>query len=73
MPKCDFNKVRLQHGCSPVNLLHIFRTPFPKNTFGWLLLTILLRKVKKGIHIYSSLILNEKQVCLLCNFIEIAL
>ena len=27
MPKCDFNKVAL-HGCSPVNLLHIFRTPF---------------------------------------------
>ena len=24
MPKCDFNKLR--HGCSPVNLLHIFRT-----------------------------------------------
>ena len=24
----------LQHGCSPVNLLHIFRTPFPKKTFG---------------------------------------
>ena len=22
----------LRHGCSPVNLLHIFRTPFPKNT-----------------------------------------
>ena len=42
MPKCDFNKVALQitlrHGCSPVNLLHIFRTPFPKNTSGWLLL-----------------------------------
>ena len=31
MPKCDFNKVAL-HGCSPVNLLHIFRTPFSKNT-----------------------------------------
>ena len=37
MPKCDFNKVvkqlffeiTLRHGCSPVNLLHIFRTPFP--------------------------------------------
>ena len=28
----------LRHGCSPVNLLHIFRTPFPRNTFGWLLL-----------------------------------
>ena len=28
----------LRHGCSPVNLLHIFRTPFLKNTSGWLLL-----------------------------------
>ena len=34
MPKCDFNKVakQLRHGCYPINLLHIFRTPFPKNT-----------------------------------------
>ena len=23
-------EITLQHGCSPVNLLHIFRTPFPK-------------------------------------------
>ena len=45
MPKCDFNKVAsnfieitLSHGCSPVNLQHIFRTHFPKNTSGWLLL-----------------------------------
>ena len=30
--------ITLLHGCSPVNLLHIFRTPFFKNTFGWLLL-----------------------------------
>ena len=28
----------LRHGCSPVNLLYIFRTPFPKNTSGWLIL-----------------------------------
>ena len=27
-----------RHGCSPVNLLHISRTPFTKNTSGWLLL-----------------------------------
>ena len=27
-------------GCSPVNLLHIFRPPFPKNTCGGLLLKI---------------------------------
>ena len=26
------------NGCSPVNLLHIFRIPFPKNTSGRLLL-----------------------------------
>ena len=43
MPKCDFNKVAtkitLRHGCSPVNLLHIFRTPFIENTSGRLLLS----------------------------------
>ena len=26
----NFNEIALPHGCSPVNLLHIFRTPFPK-------------------------------------------
>ena len=35
MPKNDFNKVAW-HGSSPVNLLRIFRTPFPKNTSGGL-------------------------------------
>ena len=30
MPKCD--------RCSLGNLLHIFRTPFPRNTSEWLLL-----------------------------------
>ena len=36
MLKREFNKVAfaLQHGCCLVNLLHIFRTPFPKNTSG---------------------------------------
>ena len=34
MPKYDFNKVAKQG----VNLLHIFRTPFPKNTSRGLLL-----------------------------------
>ena len=46
MPKCDFNKVSLQlyieiilrHGCAPVNLMHILKTTFTKNTSGWLLL-----------------------------------
>ena len=26
--------------CSPVNLLQIFKTPFPRNTSGWLLLNL---------------------------------
>ena len=32
MPKmlCNFIEVALQHGCSPVNLLHIFRIPFSR-------------------------------------------
>ena len=43
MSKCDFNKIALlcnfieitlQRGCSPVNLRHISRTPFPKNISG---------------------------------------
>ena len=35
---CNFIKMTLPHGCSPVNLLHIFRTPFNKNTSGGMLL-----------------------------------
>ena len=34
----SFIEITLRHGCSPVNLLHISRTPFLKNTSGWLLL-----------------------------------
>ena len=35
---CNFIEIILRHECSPVNLLHIFRIPFPKNTFGGMLL-----------------------------------
>ena len=54
MPKCDFNVTSIKllcnllcifieitlrdDGCSQVNLQHISRTPFSKNTSGWLLL-----------------------------------
>ena len=44
----DFNKAasnfietRLRHGCSPVNLLYNFGTPFSNNNSGWLLLSLL--------------------------------
>ena len=33
----NFIEITLWHGCAPVNLLHIFRTTFLKNTSGWLL------------------------------------
>ena len=36
--QANFIEIALQHGCSPVNLLHIFTTSFLKNTSGWLLL-----------------------------------
>ena len=46
MPKCDFNKVALQrseialqHRCSPLYLLHVFRAPFYQNTYRVLVST----------------------------------
>ena len=43
MPKCgiialQLIEIALRHWCSPVNLLNIFRTPFPRKTSGRLLL-----------------------------------
>ena len=37
---CNFTEITLQHGCSPVNLLHVFGTPFLKNSSGGLLLKV---------------------------------
>ena len=37
---CNFIDIVLRHGCSLVNLLHIFRATFPKKTSGRLLLVI---------------------------------
>ena len=46
---CNFTEITFQHGCSPVNLLHIFRTLFykKKNTSGGLLLLL------KGFPVYK--------------------
>ena len=40
---CNFIEITLWHGCSPVNLLNIFRTRFSKNTSGGLLLLVAFR------------------------------
>ena len=37
----NFIEIKLWHGCSPLNLLHFFRTPFSKNTYEGPLLEIL--------------------------------
>ena len=39
---CNFIEIALRHGCSPVNLQHIFRIPFPRNTSVWLLLNLVI-------------------------------
>ena len=36
----NFIEITLWHGCSPINFLHIFRTPFPKYTSRQLLLML---------------------------------
>ena len=51
---CNFIQITLRHGCSSVNLLHIFRAPYTKNTSGWLLLYLsrrhfLFHKVIQGL------------------------
>ena len=54
MAKCNFNKIALQlikllrnfieitlrYGCSPVYMLHISRSPFPKTTYEELVLEV---------------------------------
>ena len=46
---CNFMEIVLLHGCSPVNLLHILRTPFIKNTCARLLLNMV--NVLEALHI----------------------
>ena len=41
---CNFIEITLRHWCSPVNLLYILRTPFPKNTLKGLLLEQFLQR-----------------------------
>ena len=60
---CNFIEIAFRHGCSPVNLLHIFRTPFPKNTSGGLLVYITE-------HRFTLIILSNVSLCSM-NLVEI--
>ena len=64
---CNFIEITLRHGCSPVNLQHIFRTPFPKNTSGrlpladstwlfnsWMIFDLVLLDLEKLWEVISS-------------------
>ena len=55
---CNFIEITLRHGCSTINLLHIFRTPFPKNNSEGLLLLLQYRAIAHRIsptHLNHSL------------------
>ena len=51
----NFIEITLWHGCSAVNLLHVFRTPFPKNTSNRLLLHLLVTFFKPVVKFCSKL------------------
>ena len=58
---CNFTEIALWDRCSPVRLLHIFRTPFAKNASGGLLLEF--EKIKLINHFdnrYSKKIIYRK-------------
>ena len=67
MLNCDFNKIAgnfikisFWHGCFPVNLLHIFRTPFIKNISGRLLLnSVIIPFQTTGLFLYPRKILEN--------------
>ena len=40
----NFIEIILRHGCSPTNSLHIFSSPFSKNTIGKLLMLVFIVK-----------------------------
>ena len=61
----NFIEIALWHGCSPVNLQNIFRTPFLKNTSGRLLLILFSKKKSELVplrFISHSKLYNDKNV-----------
>ena len=56
---CRCIKTKLRHGCSPIDLLHIFRAPLPKNTSRGLLVieaAYIFEKYFHAIFVWSFLL-----------------
>ena len=49
----NFIEITRWHGCSPLYLLHIFRTPVHKNTSGGLLLILQVQRLWQKFWLYS--------------------
>ena len=50
-----FTEITIRHGCSPVNLLHIFRAAFLKNISWWLLLSN-ITKTENSMQVNTNLL-----------------
>ena len=61
------------HGCSPVNLLYIFRTPLPKNTSKWLILKVAKKKKQPSELFYKNRCfrVSGKHLCWSLFFIKL--
>ena len=55
---CNIIEIALQHGCSPGTLLHISRTPFPKNISERLLLENLISFASQMLNLQNETFLN---------------
>ena len=71
---CKFVEIALQHGCSLVNLLHIFRTSFLKITSGGLLLflpvlsqLLIIQASLLGTHRTNGILKNLRNNCYFYN------
>ena len=62
-PLFNFIDITLLQGCSPVNLSHIFRTPFLKNTSG-----LWMQSVWSGASILSSELKTHQESSIELNF-----
>ena len=52
---CNFIEITLRYGCSPVNLVHNFKTPFPKNTPGLWLFICCKTKLKTNFFFFEKI------------------